>query len=160
MKCYTLNEKEITPGVSLEGLPVDGSFGKEATAENVKLVILLKERDGISPSELLDEDPGRMAACGKIVLTKSAKDSKNRFLVLYDPRQWFLDPSSGKDGFIAYRSRGRFMAVARGRGFLMKNSDGSLRVSAGKSGPAVQTTGKTPLKIPGPDEGWILATME
>jgi hypothetical protein len=160
MKCYTLTEKEIRPGVLLEGLPTDGSFGKNVSAESVKIVILIKERDGIVPDELLDADAGRATACGRVVLSKSGKDSKGRFAVLYDPRQWFLDPSTGKDGFIVHRSRTGFIAVSRGKGFLMRSADGSMRLAPKDGSPSLRPTGKEPVRIPKPDEGWTLATME
>ena len=161
MKCYTLSENEIKPGISLEGLPVDGSFGNETTADGIRIVILLKERDGIVPDELLDADAGRASACGRIVLTKAGKDSRGRFAVLYDPREWFLDSSSGEDGFIVHRSRTGFIAVSRGKAFTMKSADGSLKLGVGKgSAPVITKTGSIPMKIPQPGEGWFLATME
>lgn len=160
MKCYTLTEKEIRPGASLEGIPTDASFGKATETESFKIVIMMKERDGIIPDELLDEDAGRASACGRIVLTKSGKDSKGRFAIRYDPRQWFLDPSTGNDGFIVFRSREGFIAVSRGKAFLMKSADGSKRLSVKNGNPALSDTGRTPLKLPGPDDGWVLATME
>ena len=160
MKCYTLTENEISQGISLEGLPVDESFGEDQTADVVKVIVMLKERDGIVPDELLDDDVGRASACGRIVLTKSKKDSKGRFIILYDPRQWFIDPMSGKDGFLLYRSRKCFLAVARGSRFSMKNSEGSMKLAIGRNGPVLSKTGAIPVSLPKPDEGWVLATME
>ena len=161
MKCYTLSEKKVEEGVSLAGLPVDASFGKATSTDSLKVVILMKERDGIVPDELLEEDAGRAAAVGRVMLTKSGKDSKGRFAVLYNPREWFLDSTTGGDGFVVYRSRGGFIAVSRGKNFTMRSSDGSLRLSVSKNGaPVVSETGKTPVNKSAPGEDWFLATME
>lgn len=159
MKCYTLSDK-IVAGIPLEGLPTDSSLSGKSSATSVKVKFLFRDRDGFQPEELLDEDVGRASACARVVLSKSSKRPDGRFVVLYDPREWFLDRSSGSDGNIVYRSRKWFMAVSTGPSFRMGKLDGSKALSVEKGEPVVSDTGKPVPSLPDPGDGWFMATME
>lgn len=159
MKCYTLSEKDVKPGVPLEGMPVDGTLKNVTTAKDLKVILVFRERDGIVPDELLEEDLGRASACGRVILSASNEPSKGRFLVWYDPRVWYIDASCGDSGAVLYRSRKGFLAVARGESFRMRRLEGKGVVGVVKGKPAIVEEA-TELKPPDPNDGWFLATME
>ena len=161
MKCYTLSDNSVSQGVDLAGLPVDDTLSGVKNVRTMKLMILFRERDGILPEQLLDEDVGRASACGRVVVTKSSKNTAARFVVFFDPRKWFVDPSCGKSGFVVYRSRDRFAAFAKDQGFRMRSADGSSVLSVdSKWSPKVESDANRRTPSAKPEDGWFLATME
>lgn len=141
-------------------MPVDNTLDGVETVKNFKVMFLFKDRDGISPDELLDEDISRASAISTVVLSKSTDNTKGRFAIVYNPREWFIDPSSGKDGFLVYRSRSVFMALSVGPAFRMRRIDGTKRLSVSRGVPVISdgAVKKQPTQVV--EEGWFLATME
>ena len=160
MKCYTLSDNNVSQGVDLAGLPVDSTLAGVKSARTMKLMILFRERDGILPEQLLDEDVGRASACGRIVVTKSAKNTAARFVVFFNPRKWFVDPACGKSGFVVYRSRERFAAFARDTGFRMRSADGLSELTVDQKWTPKVDSRPDALPDVKPPDGWFLATMD
>ena len=159
MKCFTLLDKEITPGISLKGLPKDKTLSDKEEADELKIIAMLPDREGINPEDLLVTDLGRATACSNIVFAEAEEKNDKRFLVSFDPRKWIVDcPPS--EGSLIYRSRSCFIAVANNENFKMKRILGKAELLVKDKKPIIEEGWSPPIDLPSVEDGWFIATME
>ena len=157
MKCYTLSEDAVSTGIGVKQLPHDDTLNDDANVDSMRVVAAMPERDGIDPEELFSEDFGRATACCPVIFSKAEEDTDGRMLVAFDPRKWTV--RSG--GCLVYRSREVFVAAGMDETFTLVRVDGKVEMKVTKDGPVVESNeGSKPKKLPSPDDGWFLATIE
>ena len=159
MKCFTLSDKEVTPGINLDGLPKDKTLSDKEEVNELKVIALLPDREGINPEELFVNDLGRASACCNIVFSKAEEDNDKRLLIKFNPREWVID-CEPEEGFLIYRSRDYFIAIADKKSFKMKRILGGSELLIKSKKPVIEEHWSPPVEIPSTDDGWFIATME
>ena len=157
MRCYTLSEDAIEQGIRVDGLPRDGSLEGAERVDSLRVVAAMPERDGIDPETLFSQDFGRASACCPIIFGKPEEDTDGRLMVAFDPRKWTIRHG----GSLVFRSRDVFVAIGMDETFTLGRVDGKAEMRVTDDGPVVESTeGGKLMKLPSPDEGWFLATVE
>ena len=116
MKCFTLNNKTCTEGISVESIPVTKALldtAKEGKVTDAIVVPSTQERDGFLFEEIFKAGLHCATAICRIVFDKSSKKGSDRILVAYNPTELFPSKEGGDATDIVYRSRHCFVAVCK-----------------------------------------------